>query len=80
MYFTLIDDKVRWQPTRSLCESGRPGRSWIGPARDLLYSICRGGAGAFENLSTGTRSVTMIAWLPGVGQTVATREITLNCH
>lgn len=80
MYFTVVDGTVHWHPTRSYCVHAIPGRSWVGPSRDLLYSSCNGSVGAFENLSSGKHTVAMIAWLPGVGEIIAKKEVVFDCH
>lgn len=79
LYFTVVDGTERWQPTRSMCADRTIGRSWVGPTRDLLYSSCSSGSGLFENLTRRKHVVTMVAWLPGVGLTSATREIEFRC-
>lgn len=36
---TLVDGNV-WQPATDVCDDDVPGRSWVGPAKDLIYRRC----------------------------------------
>ena len=81
LYFTFVDRDVIWRPRDSVCSNVVPGQSWVGPARELLYWCCAGnGCGAYSVLSKGEHAVKMIAWLPGVGQVDASKEISLGCY
>lgn len=80
VYFTIVDGEV-WRPSPNLCADMPLGLSWVGPGRELLYAAFPTGrevSGAYSILPSGTHSVTMIAWLPGVWQVSAKREVILG--
>ena len=85
LYFTIVDDALAWQPRPSLCSELPPGMSWVGSARELVYSECPKkdeplrGEGALR-LAPGKHKVRMIAWLPGVMEVSAVTNVELGCR
>jgi hypothetical protein len=85
LYLTIVDDKIAWRPVDDLCDSVAPGKSWVGTARELLYCDCapeveKSAHAPIWSLEAGKHTVRMIAWLPGVAQTVATTTVSLSCE
>jgi hypothetical protein len=85
LYFTVVDDALAWQPRPSLCSELPPGMSWVGNARELVYSECPADDEPLHGertlrLDPGKHKVTMIAWLPGVIEVSAATNVELGCR
>jgi hypothetical protein len=78
LYSTLVDGRG-WRPAPNNCLVVRHGTSWVGRGRDLVYATCSGETPT-DNLSEGTHTVEMEAWLPGTKTVVrAKTSVTLTC-
>jgi hypothetical protein len=85
LYSTLVDGQP-WRPTGSLAGFSTLGSSWVGRARDLVYSPCHSMDGGQLLLTTdlpqGRHTVQMVATLPGSswGARSDTVEVDLECE
>jgi len=85
LYSTLVDGQP-WRPAGSLAGFSTLGSSWVGRARDLVYSPCHSTDGGPLLLTTdlpqGRHTVQMVATLPGSSWEARsdTVEVDLECE
>lgn len=90
LLFAVTVDGNPWHPDCAACDSPGPGRSWVGPGREILFAGCappdtsrivtHSTEGRVRPLEAGAHEVVMVAWLPGTSTVVIARaEVVLTC-
>ena len=86
LYRTIVDDRIHWRASESMCSSDVPGRTDSAVGHDRVYAACDtfaiSGPDYHGALRPGRHTLKMQAYLPGTDVVLETavKSVSLRCY